>query len=267
MLDLEKVSGLPLGLAEDYQLAARPPMAEAKRTFARKFSEMQPVLLDPAARPEPMRDEMYFVYRNLYLPEDRGLILEHHLTYDVTILPPGRIGREFNKTVGHYHGNIPGKQIAHPELYQILHGSALFLLQKMDPEFNQVISVIAFEASTGDKVVYPPNYGHVMINIGSEPLVTANWLCTDYHPLYEPVADRSGLAYYVVAGKQNKYEFAANPRYPNAPAVRIIDQKFMNNFPITGPKPMYTAGVANPQQLEFLSRPEKYAVELSSITS
>src|SRR6185295_1475637 len=127
--------------------------------------------------------------------EDREIVEGHHLTYDITIVPPMKIGQEFNKTLGHYHGDIPGKKIAHPERYEILHGKALFLLQKMDPEYKKVIAVTACEANTGDKVVYPPKYGHIMVNIGQDVLVTGNWLCVDYKPLYEPVAKKHGLAY------------------------------------------------------------------------
>src|SRR5690348_7449365 len=128
MISLEKTSGLPMELTDDFHLKFGLPLPVRQPTIVRKFSEMKPVLKDASAQPTPPREEMYYVYRNVALPHDQDELNHHHLTYDITILPPGMIGQEFNKTLGHYHGDIPGKKIAHPELYEILHGRALFLL-------------------------------------------------------------------------------------------------------------------------------------------
>lgn len=267
MINLEKTSGLPIEVTDDYHLKFNPPLKDHKVTIVRKFSEIKPVLMDPTAQPTPPREEMYYVYRNVALEKDRKTIEENHLTYDITVVPPGRIGREYIKTVGHYHDNIPGKGISHPELYEILAGKGLFVLQKTDAEYKDVITVLLLEAKAGDKIVYPPNYGHIMVNIGDEPLVTANWLCTDYKPLYEPVAEKKGMAYYILANEKGGYEISANPNYQNVPPPRVIDNRYMKYFPIMERKPMYITAMINPENLEFLSKPEKYAVELSSITS
>ncbi|HTL39221.1 MAG TPA: glucose-6-phosphate isomerase family protein [Methylomirabilota bacterium] len=265
MINLKKVSGLPVSVTPDYHLKFSEPLKDREPTFVRKFSEMKPVLMDKNTKPE--REEVYYVYRNIALPEHADLIAKNQLEYDITILPPGKLGQEFNKTLGHYHANIPGSHTAHPELYEVLHGEGLFLLQKMDPDFKQVITVLVTQAKAGDKIVYPPNYGHIIINIGREPLVTANWLSTSYKPLYEPVAKLAGMAYYVVADKDQPYKFVPNKDYSEIPEVREISHKFMTNFPITGTKPMYTEGMFDPKRLEFLNKPDAYAVELSSITS
>lgn len=265
MIDLAKISGLPIELTDDFHLKFNPPLAQREPTFIRKFSELVPVLMDPAVKSS--REELYYVYRGLALPEDVDLIARKHLTYDITIIPPAMLGEEFNKTVGHYHANLPGTEIAHPELYEILHGIALILWQKMDAEFKTVITFAAFTAKTGDKIIYPPNYGHVLVNIGKEPLVTANWLSTDYKPLYEPVANKRGMAYYVVADGEG-YKLAPNPAYGTVPAPRKITNNFMNAFPVVAvSRPMYPEGVLHPENLEFLGNPKKYAVQLSSITS
>jgi hypothetical protein len=41
----------------------------------------------------------------------------------------------------------------------------------------------------------------------------------------------------------------------------------MSQFPVMQHGPMYLSGTNKPEILEFLTNPQKYAVELSSITS
>lgn len=266
MINLEKISGLPIELQDDLGIKFNPPMSDRAPTYIREFAKMIPVLKDPGiSAPE---EHVYSGYRGLYLPKHAQLVQSSHLQYDLTIIPPMMLGEEFNKTLGHYHAIIPGTKVAHPEMYEILNGHALAVLQKMDQDFNNLISVYAIEAKTGDKIIYPPNYGHILVNIGTDVLVTANWLSTDYKPLYEPVADFHGMAYYVVKGKGKFYDFVKNPNYNSHPDLKLIkaQAEVYTNFGFERTEPMYTAGMKNPKLLEFLNYPLKHAVELSTLT-
>ena len=49
------------------------------------------------------------------------------------------LGLEYTKTVGHYHPQIPGTDISYPEIYQVLEGSATYLLQKVEHENEDVL--------------------------------------------------------------------------------------------------------------------------------
>ncbi|MGE5392566.1 MAG: glucose-6-phosphate isomerase family protein [Candidatus Saccharibacteria bacterium] len=279
MIDLEKVSGLPLKLAEDGRLVFGTAKVFSPKTGGfkeeqlpevapniRKYQDMTPVLMDRSA--QPGQEDMYYMYRDVHFPEDEEAIRKSHVTYDITVIPPVMTGREFNKTVGHYHAVKSGTGLAYPEVYEVLHGHCLFLLQKMDAEFRELITILAIEARAGEKVVYPPNYGHVIVNLGKDILVTANWVGDGFERMYKPVADMRGMAYYVVEADNEKgYELVPNKSYKNVPEVRMITGKFMDNLAIAGSKPMYSIGTGNPESLEFLNQPEKYAVELSSITS
>lgn len=266
MINLEKTSGLPIELRPDYKLKFNPPLKDFPLTFARKFSEMTQVLLDPNI-PSPA-DETYFVYRGIHLPEHAQIVKENRLIYDITIIPSRMLGNEFNKTIGHYHAPKAGtNNIAHPEVYEILHGEALVLLQKMDQKFEKVISVITVKGHPGEKIIYPPNYGHIMINIGTVPLIVADWQSMDTKSLYQPVANKHGMTYYVVADEIEQFKFVPNSNYKDSPPIRMIDTRFMSKLAISSNQPMYTTGVSNPQSLDFLNNPEKYAVELSGITS
>lgn len=264
MIDLEKVSGLPISVDKNYMLVFRESLVEVKPAI-RKLSEMIPVLMDPQAKPVPYTEDMYYMYRDIHFTEDEQTIRSNNIRYDLTVIPPCKIGQEFNKTVGHFHSENP-KGIPYPEVYEVLHGQALFLIQKMDKDFKEVIAVIGILASTGEKVIYPPNYGHIIVNIGLDLLVTANWVADNFKSLYQPVADPHGLAYFVVSDSKKGFKFVPNRSYANIPPVRMITTDFTKKFPIASGKPMYNTGINNPKTLEFLNFPEKYAVELSTIT-
>ena len=264
MIDLEMFSGLPIQLGDDNKLKMNQPLP-ALQPSIRTSDEIKDVLMDPSAAPAGA--EMYYMYRNVHMPEHEELLKQWNVSYDITVIPAGKIGSEFVKTVGHYHAVKPGTQIAYPEAYEVINGKALFLLQKMDSLFQDVITIIAVEAKAGEKVVYPPNYGHIIVNIGDETLVTSNWVGDGFERMYKQVSDRQGLAYYVVADEAGGYKFAKNEKYGKAPEVRMITRDFMNRFELMGDGPMYLTGVSNPKSLDFLNHPDKYAVELSSITS
>jgi len=264
MINLEKVSGLPIGLNDEGLLHFNQPLEQIKPDI-RKFTALKSVLMDPEA-PAPF-DDAYLMYRNVHFKDDEAKLKEAQVSYDITLIPAGKAGKEFNKTVGHYHAMKAGTQFAYPETYEVLNGHALFLLQKMDPAYENLITVIAMEAKAGERVVYPPNYGHVIINIGTDTLVTSNWVGDNFERLYDPISNRHGMAYYAVASDDGGYSLVPNPNYENHPKVRMLTNKYMFNLEIMGKSPMYTIGTTNTKSLEFLIHPDKYAVELSSITS
>jgi glucose-6-phosphate isomerase len=52
------------------------------------------------------------------------------------------------------------------------------------------------KATRGDKVIVPPNCGHVAINPSEKTLKMANWVCRSFESLYEPYTQHHGGAYY-----------------------------------------------------------------------
>ena len=211
---------------------------------------------------------MYYMYRDVHLPSDEETIREHQVRYDITVIPPGTIGQEFVKTVGHFHSLVPGQQYAYPEIYEVLHGQALFLIQKMDSENpDKVRTVMAVRATTGDKVIYPPNYGHIIVNIGNDVVVTANWVSDQYTADYAKVADKHGMAYYVLKGTDKQFEVKENKNYAELPEIRFAQGHMNTSLGFHLEEPMYHTGIKHPGRLEFLNKPHKFAVELSTITS
>ncbi|MEO8065970.1 MAG: glucose-6-phosphate isomerase family protein [Candidatus Doudnabacteria bacterium] len=266
MINLQKISGLPMELSDDGHLKFIEPLKEVMPAV-RKFTEMIPVLMDPAATPLPVLEDMYYMYRDVRLPEHEDLIRKNNLRFDITTLPAVMLGREFNKTVGHYHPVIPSQSLAYPELYEVLAGEALFLIQKMDAELKKLITVMAIRAKAGDKVIYPPNFGHIIVNVGSGVLATANWVSDKFTSLYEPVHDRHGMAYYVVKNNGKGYNFLPNPNYQDTPGIRGIEAFVDPDFGLSAKEPMYTSAIKDISKLEFLNNPQKYAAELARLTA
>jgi len=143
--------------------------------------------------------EAYFMYRDLYaMPEHRDVLMAHDLRYDITVIPPLKMGREYVKTLGHYHPHVAADaRFTYPELYEVLEGEAHYLLQKpRRGHIDRVDDVTVLQARQGDKVLVPPNYGHVTINPAEKTLKMANLVCRSFTSIYEPYKLLHGAAYY-----------------------------------------------------------------------
>lgn len=263
MINLENSSGLPIELDEDFKLKFKGELPEVKPSV-RKFSDLIPVLMNRDAK--SAREEMYYMYRDVHYPADEDIIRHHNFRFDVTVVPPAIIGREFNKTVGHYHPYIKDTKIAYPEAYEVIHGHGLFIIQKLDTE-GKVSMVIAMEATTGDKIIYPPNYGHTIVNIGNDALVTSNWVADNFDSEYKPVADMQGMSYYVVKSEDKPFEFVKNEKYTDTPQIRVLKASENPGARMIPAGPMYRNGVKTPDKFKFLTDPAKFAIELSEISS
>lgn len=254
---------MPIELQDDFHLKLNSPLPEVA-PGVRTLDQLKKVLMDPTAASD--RTEMYYMYRKVEAAEDAAKMDPHNVRYDVTVIPPAKIGQELNKTAGHYHATEPGSKFAYPEVYEVIHGHALFLIQKLDEQGN-LAHVYYLEAKAGDKVVYPPNYGHIIVNIGNEPIVTANWVADHFDSNYKDIEDRRGMAYYVTGSGDGRYTFIANPHYNNIPAIQELSTAGMAAFKIFHSGPMYASAIQHPDYLEFLTDPDKYAEKLSAIAS
>jgi glucose-6-phosphate isomerase len=168
----------------------------------RMVSDLGEVLMDPKrSGPDGIA---YYMFRDVYT--------HGSLRYDVTLIPPRMFGEEFVKTYGHYHPEAkPG--LSYPELYQILHGEALFIMQKRRRDDS--VDCIICKCMKGDVVFVPPNYGHVMVNRSqSQTLVSANIVSNSFSSEYaEYKENRGGAYYYTKEGlKQNLNCIVRNTR-------------------------------------------------------
>jgi len=221
----------------------------------RRLYDLRDVAFDTAwFEGAPDRDA-YYMYRDLSLtPTDAETITRHELRYDITIIPPLTMGLEFVKTYGHYHPRVnPKLRYTYPELYEVLDGDAHYLLQRAHNE-ESVDEVILVKATRGDKVVVPPNYGHVTINPSERTLKMANWVCRSFESLYEPYAQLHGGAYYELINGRLLY----NRAYRSAPEIQVVYPADVPEQGLVKRKPMYEL-IEEPYLLEFLTVPEKYS--------
>jgi len=190
----------------------------------------------------------YYMFRDVYHNyEDRNTIVESSLRYDITYIPPSMIGDEYIKTFGHYHPKV--NSVSYPELYEVIEGSAIFLIQK---GIERIEEVIAVKAKKGDKVIIPPNYGHVTINPSNKTLKTANWVSRAFSSIYEPYIKRRGACYYLTTKGWMK-----NNNYRTVPPLKFAKSKAEKVLKIDKADKMYDL-VKNIDRLEFLNKPENY---------
>lgn len=67
----------------------------------------------------------------------------------------------------------------------------------------------------------PPDYGHVAVNPGNEPLVLANWIADGCASDYKTMLEYGGGVYF--EKKSNgSYRFIKNRHYKKIPTLRMI---------------------------------------------
>ena len=223
----------------------------------RHLSEMKEVVFDQefAKTADP---ELYYMYRDLAENEqDRGKIKKHKLRYDITVINPIMLGKEYNKTAGHDHPLVPDTEITYTELYEVLEGEAIFLMQ--DSQEDKINDVFAIKASKGDKVIVPPNYEHIMINASNEKLKTANWICNDFSSnIYEPFKKRQGFSYYAIKNDSNEIKWIKNKNYIDIPELKFLEPNlWLEQFDIDKNEEIYSL-INNLNKLDFLKNPQNY---------
>lgn len=173
---------------------------------ARTHEKMQDVLMSPEASGPAIH---YYMIRGGSKKKN------------VTVWETGTIGSEYIKTYGHYHiGDLD-------ETYWIVQGQGIALLQKMalDESGQPMPDVIdefkAIPVKAGDSVYMPAGYGHLVVNTGSEWLVTADNSPVEGagdnasmpgHADYEIVRKMRGFAYYCIE-KDGAPALVRNPLY------------------------------------------------------
>ena len=261
MVDLSELAGYQLKFDEQtagisFQRGMRMPGYST-----RELDDLRPVLLDADADgPEVI----YWMYRDCGRLEDAALGAAHSLRYDLTAFRAVTLGREFMKTSGHYHPQIPGRREAYPEVYEVLYGEALYVMQAVDdpaasPVETVVEDVIMCRVSAGQKIIMPAGYGHATVNTQDKPLLVSNWVSNRFSSFYGPVEDTRGFAWDVVDdGGEPGYVTNANYRR-GIPPVRWAEVQEVPELGLTWGQPMYQACAEAPAKFAFLNDPGSYS--------
>lgn len=171
-----------------------------KKPNIRFLYDMKEVLYDKEWAEKAPNFELYYVCR--------GVKKEGDLRYDITVIPPRMLGKEFVKTKGNRNSNN------FPELYTILKGKAIFLMEKSAGGI--VEDVRAVKLKKGDWIIIPPDYYAVAINPSKKILKTANWVSGKNKNIYKEMVEMKGACYYYT-----KTGWIKNKNYKKIPKLKF----------------------------------------------
>ncbi|MFN7991246.1 MAG: glucose-6-phosphate isomerase family protein [Candidatus Micrarchaeia archaeon] len=183
--------------------------------------------------------DMYFMYRDVYA--------HGGIRFDMTLIPPLDIEGECAKTHGHYHPPSDDG-LPYPEIYQVLHGNAVFILQKKNR--NGSVDAIILNARERDCVLLPPGWGHVSVNNGPEPLVLSNLVYDKFESLYDEYDENRGAAYYYLKGG----EVQQNINYIIQRSEHVEAKELNARYGFSC-KDLLAEFSSEPKRFEFLAKP------------
>lgn len=256
---LERQSGLPIAFDPGAAAIHRSPSVVGGEENVRTAAEMREYVSEPSAH--PTRETVYAVYRNLARPPDASAIAQAKLRYDITVIKPGFfIGerKEFFRTAGHYHPVKAETGIAYPEVYEVISGRAYWLLQRPHAQDRaRLEEIYLVEAGPGEKAVMLPGFGHISVNVHSEPLILSNWINDTFRYDYEPYQRFRGGGYWVVERALDLIEFEKNPHYREVPELTKLRPREVPEFGLLKSRPAYSLA-SELAKLRFLSAPEEF---------
>lgn len=212
--DLSSRAGIALSLRGGVARLGPDLLVEDDRI--RRLAELAPVTAEPVGRRG--RRVEYRMLNGVREADDTRL-QGHPLRYELTIMGGRPIGSEAAKTFGHVHIRPAGAMFGYPEVVEVVHGEAGFLIQDLRGSPDGPMSTAAWlvRARPGDWVILPPELAHVTIDLGAGPLVFSDVIDRRAAGIYSGVAEAAGFGWYV--GSEGR--LWRNPHYVEVP--RLID--------------------------------------------
>jgi glucose-6-phosphate isomerase len=197
--------------------------------------------------------------------EHRAELARRMLLFGVVIYAAGRLGEEPVRSQGHIHAIAPHCGWSTPELFEIWEGRAIIYAQeKASPAENDPGRVIAIHAAPGDQIVVPPGWAHAVINADpNRRMMFGAWCDRQYGFVYDGIRAHHGLAWFPIPtnGENDdagKIRWERNPSYSPSP----FTERNARPYPELGldPRtPIYQQFAANPEQVQWVSDPAKFA--------
>ncbi len=252
MINLKKPSGLPIILKGDRLIFTKEllhhPVKKRSLKQAKEFLEVKTSSFKLPA--------LYLMYRGVVKKTDVAIFKRHGKQYDITVIFPGLLGKEFDKTIGHSHIG------PFPEAYEILEGEALFLFQKYQKKKTDQVFLV--KAKKGQKVIVPPGFGHVSVNATRKILVLGNLWKSNVKSDYSLFHEKNGGAYYIEKAEvKSKIKITSNKNYGKVLPLKKARPKEIKKLGIDFQKPLYDSFIENPENFNFLTNPEKFSKDLS----
>ena len=268
MLHKLENSGLPIYRDDETgKLALEAPLTY--KGFAEKtLSQMKGLFADDSGN-DP-NENIYDVYRGIMDPKDEELFQTYDYQYDITVVKSGNVGMERKKTSGHYHSYNEMRTYTIPEVYEVLEGTALFVLQRADNfedtdyENLDVSDLIIARVEAGQAIIVPPNYGHCSVNGGEGDLIFSNLAYVPCRIDYAPVQYYHGLGVYV-DGHENEIQTIVNGYYNKLPKAKLATVKENAALGILFHHPVYQEFKKRPEAFTFLGNVDAYVEDIMSM--
>lgn len=246
--DLTDRAGLPLALSTG-RIVPDPGLF-VEEDLVRRLADMRDVLADGVGRKG--RRIAYRMLNDVRVSADAHLA-DLPLRYELTAMTGRPVGWEAAKTLGHVHIAPPDSPVGYPEVVEVLHGEAGFLIQDLiqGPDGPRSRRAWLVRARVGDWVVLPPDLAHVTIDLGSGPLVFSDVIDRSARGVYAGVAAARGFAWYVGADGTLR----PNPRYARPPHLEEVSAVEWSG---PAPAPLYRAFRDEPWRFDWLSEPERF---------
>lgn len=169
-----------------------------KSALERRYSDMKNMYLDEEARKEKEEDGNSIIYRfyDLGVPEKEG-----DLAFGTSIVYPGKVGKEYHMTNGHFH-IIPDTS----EIYYCQAGHGIMMMES--PEGD----VLYKEMRPGQAVYVPGRYAHRSINVSNtETLITFYVFRADAGHNYGSIKEKGFRK--LVIEENGRWKAIDNPRW------------------------------------------------------
>jgi glucose-6-phosphate isomerase len=253
---------LAAGVDVSYDPARRDvvlgPGVQAEAWRVRHVAEMRDVLPPEVSAEFDPDDALYSMVNGVYRVDDLAAAARSPLRYELTVLPPRRLGREYVKTLGHIHSPAPGGTMTYAEVYEVLWGRAHFLFFRMHPNELDVDEIVVVEAEPGERVVVPPGYHHLSVNPGEEAMIFSDLIDRSAATDYSLLRSRGGAPYFCIATTPGP-RYQPNPRYTSAPEPRHLRARDLPGHQMLPPMPLYRMALDAPGALAFLGDPAPYS--------
>jgi glucose-6-phosphate isomerase, archaeal len=253
MQDLTERAGLAVVINGD-RLKFNEPVT-TPRLSVRTRSNLDPVWHEPplgSADPE-----LYSVYWGAVPVGDEAAFRSQDLDHTYVLIRPGIWEGEYYKTQGHYHPPMGENRLGHPELYHVLAGEGLFVLQRAAPPEWQVDDVVVVDVGPGSIVIVPPNYGHLTANYGAEPIVFEAFLANGLQPVTPSYQARRGGAAYCLQNPEGP-RVEPNQRYGQLPKIQ---RTAAWKWPLATAGAFYSAVSRHLEQFNWLREPDTLDLE------
>lgn len=228
----------------------------------KRFGEMKHLAYEEE---EAVDDEVcYRFYQNIFDASKRQIFADRQVTNGITILMPGLMGKECRKNSGHYHGICEGHRLPYPEVYEVLCGTAVFLIQESGEFLGDGPLVVdhmrAAVLQEGEKIIIPPYSAHCVCNAGDGPMAFGN-LAVPCPLYYEPVAKMHGFGMYLLKEK-NQLLFVPNARYGGLPQLKIVSPVECEGLGVVKDVSLNEMFWEYPERFQYLAEPEAFEKEI-----